>query len=61
MGSSLWPSVILTILGILCVLLSGWVYLLEPNTRSLLFAGLGVLLTIAGIVNIRRIQSAKGK
>jgi hypothetical protein len=50
--------VLLIIIGAVCTLLSGWVYLLEFHTRSLLFALLGILAVVAGIVNIRRERQA---
>jgi hypothetical protein len=42
------------VIGALCTFLSAWVYLLEAELRFLLFALLGLLVMVAGIVRIVR-------
>ncbi len=44
----------LVVIGFVDAFLNGWVYLLGRETRPLLLAGMGVLIMIAGAVNIRR-------
>lgn len=46
--------VILFILGFISAFLNGWVYLLERTTQPLLLTGMGVLMMIAGLINVRR-------
>lgn len=48
----------LILIGAVSAFLNGWVFLLNGEIRSLLFAGLGILIVIAGIVNLRRERSA---
>jgi hypothetical protein len=44
----------LVVIGIVCAFLNAWVFLLEREGRSLLFALMGIFIVIAGIVNLRR-------
>jgi multidrug transporter EmrE-like cation transporter len=44
----------LIVIGIVCTFLNGWVFLLEREGRFLLFALMGILVIIAGVVRLRR-------
>jgi uncharacterized membrane protein HdeD (DUF308 family) len=54
MNSRIFGFVFLIVMGAICAFLSGWVYLLEGETRFALFALLGVLIMAAGIIRIVR-------
>lgn len=43
-----------TLMGLVLFLLSGWVFLLDGETMSLMRTGLGLLFIVAGGLNIRR-------
>ena len=59
MTGKMWLYVVLIVLGFLDAALNLWVYLLDRETRPLLLAGTGLLIMIAGIVNLRRERQAK--
>ena len=44
----------LIVIGIVCAFLNGWVFLLGREGRFLLFALMGILVIIAGVVRLRR-------
>jgi hypothetical protein len=46
----------LILIGIVSTFLNAWVFLLEREGRFLLFALVGVLVVVAGVVSIRRMQ-----
>jgi hypothetical protein len=48
----------LTLIGAVCAFLNGWVFLLDSELQPLLLTGVGILIMIAGVVNIRRERSA---
>jgi hypothetical protein len=54
MNSRIIGYVLLIVIGAVCAFLSLWVFLLQAELRFLLFALLGVLVMIAGIVRILR-------
>ena len=54
MNSKRIGYIALIVIGILCFFLNAWVFLLEREVRSLLFAARGIFIVIAGIVNLRR-------
>jgi membrane protein implicated in regulation of membrane protease activity len=56
-----WLYLLMIGIGIVAVVANVWVYLLDASVTALLFAGLGVLLIVAGIVNIRRMRSGRGE
>lgn len=58
MNSRIAGYILLIVLGAVCTILSGWVYLLEAEFRYLLFTLLGVLVMIAGIVRLVRERKA---
>ena len=51
----------LIVVGLADAILSLWVYLLDRETMSLLQAGVGVLIMIAGIVQFQRERDEKRK
>ena len=54
MNSKFFGYLLLILIGAVCTILSGWVYLLEADLNSLLFALLGILVMVAGIVRWAR-------
>lgn len=58
MNSRMIGYILLIVLGAVCAILSGWVYLLEPELRFLMFTLLGVLVMVAGFVRIVRERRA---
>jgi hypothetical protein len=54
MNSKRIGYIILIVIGILCFFFNGWVFLLEREGRFLLFTLMGILVIIAGSVNLRR-------
>jgi len=54
MNSRIAGYILLIVIGAVCTILSGWVYLLEAELRFLLFTLLGLLAMIGGIVRIVR-------
>ena len=50
MNSKTYGYLLLIVIGAACTVLSGWVFLLEAEPRFLLFALLGILAMVAGIV-----------
>lgn len=54
MNSRMIGYSLLIVIGAMCTILSGWVYLLEPEFRFLLFTLIGVLTMAAGIIRIVR-------
>lgn len=54
MNSKKLGYIALIVIGILCFFFNGWVFLLEREGRSFLFALMGILVIIAGVVNLRR-------
>lgn len=54
MNSQTIGYILLIVIGAVCAILSMWVYLLAPETRFLLFALVGLLTLVAGIVRLRR-------
>lgn len=54
MNIKLIGYVYLIVAGAVCAVLSGWVYLLERETLWLLFALLGIVGLVAGIVRLVR-------
>lgn len=56
MNARLLGYVALIVIGVISAGLNLWLYLLERETRPLLFAGVGILCVIAGVVSIRRLR-----
>jgi len=54
MNSKIIGYIMLIVIGAVCTILSGWVYLLEAELRFLLFALMGILVMVAGIVRWMR-------
>lgn len=50
------PFIFLAIISAVSAFVSGWAFLLTGETRSLLFALVGVFLVIASIIRIRHEQ-----
>ncbi len=44
----------LIVIGLISTFFNGWVFLLEREGRPFLFALMGILIIIAGVVNLRR-------
>jgi hypothetical protein len=54
MNSRIVGYIVLIVIGAVCAILSGWVYLLESEFRFLLFTLIGLLAMIGGIVRLVR-------
>ena len=54
MNSKIIGYIMLIVIGAVCAVLAGWVYLLEAELRFLLFALMGILVMVAGIVRWMR-------
>ena len=58
LNSKMIGYILLVVIGAVCAILSGWVYLLQPEFRFLMFTLIGVLTMAAGIVRIVRERRA---
>ena len=61
MNKKLWLYGFLVVIGLADAILNLWVFLLNHETLPLLQAGVGILITIAGVVRFQRERSAGRK
>ena len=54
MNSRMIGYILLIVIGVVCTFLSGWLFLLEGEMRSLMFVLVGLLAMVGGIVRIVR-------